>query len=384
MNLRVGPILPLITSQARVADQSRSVSPEVIAALKANPVMSMTADAAIGGRPGDVASIGAELEATAGACASTAWCLWNHLATFHLFCGLLGPANADLPRRVTEAGEWVCLPAGAGTAARGRIDGDTVVLNGVAAFGTSGRYADHLGLSFVFEGERAVSFALVDGRQAGVRIDATWNAMSLRASATDNVYYEGATTPLARVVPFRPRFREILRDPAFPVIAPRYREDWVGLSDIWLGFMAAGVAQAALTGACAGIQDRRAILGVRMVERPTIHVNLGQAGALVSAARAVVRDAARTTDARMAAGAVPTEGDYLDQMAAGMTAARLCDEAMRLILRVLGGNGLRETDTFERRYRDFQAMPLHINAHPDRVAEQYGRHLLGLPTENPF
>ena len=24
------------------------------------------------------------------------------------------------------------------------------------------------------------------------------------------------------------------------------------------------------------------------------------------------------------------------------------------------------------------------NAHPDRVTEQYGRHLLGLPTENPF
>jgi alkylation response protein AidB-like acyl-CoA dehydrogenase len=67
-----------------------------------------------------------------------------------------------------------------------------------------------------------------------------------------------------------------------------------------------------------------------------------------------------------------------------MTAARLCDEAMSLILRVLGGNGLREDQAFERRYRDFQAMPLHINVHPDRIAEQYGRELLGLPTENPF
>jgi alkylation response protein AidB-like acyl-CoA dehydrogenase len=57
---------------------------------------------------------------------------------------------------------------------------------------------------------------------------------------------------------------------------------------------------------------------------------------------------------------------------------------MRLILRVLGGNGLREGQPFERRYRDFQAMPLHINAHPDRVSEQLGRHALGLATENPF
>jgi alkylation response protein AidB-like acyl-CoA dehydrogenase len=80
----------------------------------------------------------------------------------------------------------------------------------------------------------------------------------------------------------------------------------------------------------------------------------------------------------------PSETDCLRQLAASMIALRLCDDAMRLILRVLGGNGLREGQSFERRYRDMQAMPLHINAHPDRVSEQYGRHLLGLPTENPF
>ena len=39
-----------------------------------------------------------------------------------------------------------------------------------------------------------------------------------------------------------------------------------------------------------------------------------------------------------------------------MMALRLCDDAMRLTLRVLGGNGLREGQSFERRYRDFQAM----------------------------
>ena len=356
----------------------------MITALKANDVMRMSAAPEIGGLAASVLDVGRELEAVAGACASTAWCLWNHLATFHLFCGLLGPGNADLLRSVTEGHQWVCLPAGAGTAVKGRVDGDSVVLDGVAAFGTGARYADHAGVSFVFEGERTVRFALVDLRQEGVRIDPDWKAMSLRASATDHVYYRGARTPLARVVPFPPRFREPLRDPAFPVISSRYREDWVGLCDLWLGWMAVGVVDAALTEACAGIQDRRAILGVKMVERPTIHVNLGQAGALVGAARGVVRDACRETDARIAEGVLPTENDYLDQMAAGMMAARLCDEAMRLILRVLGGAGLREGPAFERRYRDLQAMPLHINAHPDRVAEQFGRNLLGLPTENPF
>ncbi len=384
MVLRVAPLLPAIAAQAARADETRSIAPEVIAALKASDVMRLSAAREIGGLAGSIEEIGENLEDVAGACGSTAWCLWNHLATFHLFCGLLGPANADLLGQVTEARRWVCFPAGAGTAVRGRPNGESLNLTGVAAFGTGARYADYVGVSFVPEGERSVRFALVETGQAGVRIDADWKAMSLRASATDHVRYEGARTPLARSVPFPPRFRDTLRDPAFAVVSGRYREDWVALSDLWLGWMAVGVAEAALTETCDGIQERRAILGVKMIERPTIHVNLGQAGAAIAAARSVVRDVCRRTDARIAGGVVPTESDHLEQMAAGMTAARLCDEAMRLILRVLGGNGLREGPAFERRYRDFQAMPLHINAHPDRVAEQVGRNRLGLPTENPF
>ena len=150
----------------------------------------------------------------------------------------------------------------------------------------------------------------------------------------------------------------------------------MALSDLWLGCMAVGVADAALKEACIGIQGRVAIMGVKMVERPTIHLNLGHAVALIRAARAAIYDSCAETDARIAAHQIPTEGDYLEQLGASMVALRLCDEAMRLILRVLGGNGLREGQSFERRYRDFQAMPLHINAHPDRVSEELGRHAL--------
>ena len=81
---------------------------------------------------------------------------------------------------------------------------------------------------------------------------------------------------------------------------------------------------------------------------------------------------------------LPTEADYLRQLSYPMVALRLCDEAMHVLLRVQGGNGLREGGSFERRYRDFQAMPLHINAHPDRVAELIGKFLLGLTNDASF
>jgi alkylation response protein AidB-like acyl-CoA dehydrogenase len=227
-------------------------------------------------------------------------------------------------------------------------------------------------------------FSMVDLRSEGVRIDPTWEAMSLRASATDHVHYEGVRVPAERRVPFHFRYREVFRNPDHAMIDARYREDWVALSDLWLGAMAVGVAQACLDECCDGIRERVAILGTKMAERPTIHVNLGQAAAAINAARDTVFAALSETDERLDSSVIPDEADYLRQVSASMQALQLCDESMRLMLRVLGGNGLREGSNFERRYRDFQAMPLHINAHRDRITEQVGRHLLGLETENPF
>jgi 3-hydroxy-9,10-secoandrosta-1,3,5(10)-triene-9,17-dione monooxygenase len=383
-SLLVAPLLPLIAGQAAEADATRSVAPAVIAALKANDVMRMSSVRALSGLESSITEMGRELEAVAAACGSTGWCLWNHLCVFHFYCGLLGPAQIELLRSITANRHWVCLPAGAGTGAIGRVEGEEIVLNGVASFGSGGRYSDYAGVTFVFEGERAPHLVLVRTDQKGVRIDPTWKAMSLRASATDHVHYEEVRASLASVVPFPMPYRVAFRAPSYPMIDHRYREDWVALSDLWLGCMAVGVADAALKDACSGIQDRVAIMGLKMVERPTIHVNLGQAVALIGAARAAVYDSCARTDARIVAHQIPTEGDYLEQLGSSMMALRLCDEAMRLILRVLGGNGLREGQSFERRYRDYQAMPLHINAHPDRVSEQLGRHALGLKTENPF
>jgi len=379
-----GPLLPTIAAQAEAADHSRSVAPEVIAGIKASDLMRMTAAEALGGLATPVWSVARELEAIAGACASTAWCLWNHLCVFHFYCGLLGPAHATLLAEIVRRHEWVSLPAGAGTSVRGRMDGGSVVLDGDAHFGSGARYGEWVGITFVLDGETVPRFTIARSSEPGVRIDPTWNGMSLRASATDNLYYQGLRVPAERVVPFVRGYRFLFRESARPMIDPRYREDWVALSDLWLGAMAVGLVQQALDEACSGIQGRIAIMGVKMVERPTIHVNLGQAGAALNAARAVIRDACAETDGRIQAGITPDEDDCLRQVAASMSALRLCGEALQLILRVLGGNGLRESGSFERRFRDFQAMPLHINAHPDRVAEAYGRHLLGLGTEHAF
>jgi len=380
----IAPLLGKIAAQAVRADETRSVSTDLVNAIKKNDIMRMSATAELAGIEESVVAIGDELRAIAPHCGSTAWCLWNHLCTFHHFVGLLGPANADFLAGIVAKREWFCFPAGASSEVMGVKNGDRTTLKGVAAFGSGGRYAEWAGVVFVAEGAATPQFALVDLRHAKVRIKETWDGMSLRASATDHIYYDGVDVPTARVVPWPPKYRQLFREPDYPMIHHRYREDWVALSVLWLGAMATGVAEVSLNETAKSIRDRIAIFGTRMVEKPTIHVNLGRARALVNAATDTVYAAMAETDARIAARAIPTEGDYFRQTSAGMQAVLLCDEAMKLVLRVLGGNGLREGTDFERRYRDFQAMPLHINGHVDRITEQLGRISLGLDSQNPF
>ena len=78
---------------------------------------------------------------------------------------------------------------------------------------------------------------------------------------------------------------------------------------------------------------------------------------------------------------IPTEEDYLRQMALAADALARADVADAHLRKVLGGNGLREGHRFERRHRDLSAMSIHINAHEDRISERVGRHLLGLEPE---
>jgi alkylation response protein AidB-like acyl-CoA dehydrogenase len=382
------PLLPLIAAQAVQADRTRSVSDEVIRAIKASDLMRMGASFELGGLDSSMVEIADELAAVAAACGSTGWCLWNHLLVFHLFASGFGPDHADLLRSIVQNHEWCSYAAGAGTTVIGHVDGDWLQLNGRAAFASAARYGDWAGVPYKLDTDpeyRALQYmnltvVRLDAR--GVRVDPTWESMSLRASATDHINYENVAVPARQSVRLEFKFRDRFRRLDHPVIHPRYREDFVGVSSMWLAAEGVAVAQAALDEACVGIRDRIAILGVKMGNKPTVHVNLGLAAAMISTARASIRQVLEDTDRRIQAAVPPTESDYLDQLGKSMIALETCSDAMRLILRVLGANGLRESASFERRFRDMQAMPLHMNVHHDRVSEQLGRHLIGLDTNN--
>ena len=382
--LLVQPTLDALEAQAANADSTRTVASNVIESLRGSDVMRMAATKELGGVESSILAMGRELEAVAARCPSTAWCLWNHLAVFHLFVGTLGPEHQSFLQELVQNGQWMSFPAGAGSGVHGRIEGDEAVLNGKATFGTGSRYADYCGVVFAVVGEDGeplrpmdLRFSIVSTSVEGLKIDPTWDGSGLRASATDDLHYSEVRVPLDRCVQWYGANRaESLR--TVPVINHRYREDWVGISDLWLGWMANGIVRRSLQEIASSTRERRVIMGGKMVEKATAQVNIGRAAALLSSARAAVESACLELDQRIAAGIVPDEADYLRQMSIVSMSVEQLAEAMRLLERTQGGNGLREGGAFERSYRDFRAMPLHINVHQDRVTHQLGRFVLDI------
>lgn len=393
-SLLCADLLPLIAAQAEEADRTRNVSPGVIEAIKASPLLSMSASRELGGLESSVTDVASELGAVAAACGSTAWCLWNHLGVFHLYAGALGPSNIDLLSGIVDRREWVSFPAGAGSRLYGQLheESETIELSGPTTFGSGARYGDWVGAAFavVDTDGRPVSppdlrFTVVEIDGVRVRVEQNWDGASLRASATDTVHHIASRVPISRCSTWYSANRaEVYRRAEYPVIHPRYREDWVGVSNLWLAAQAVAVATAAVVEAADGVRSRRAIIGTAMVDLPMVPMRFGEASAMLQTADAAVKIGCAEIDRRIANAEAPSEGDYQRQLALSAQALRLSREAMDQLLVVQGGNGLRESGSFQRRYRDILAMPLHINAHPDRVYDKIGRHLLNIEPVTKF
>ena len=377
-------LLRLVAAQAVGADRSRRLDTKLTNALRESSIMGLTATAELGGTEATVVQCGEVLEAVTARCSSTGWVLMNHLGQFHLIAGLLGPEHQPMLRQLVTAGTWLCFPAGGGTAVRGVAEGDAYEIHGNANFGSGARYADKAGVIFFAEDVEQLKFTLLDLRQDGVTVNDDWHAMSMRASATDSLEYDGCTVPVLECVDFPVDYRTVFRRPEHSMIAQRYREDWMAISNLWLGYMGIGLAQACLDEVVAGIRERVSIMGTKVADQPNVHMNLGHAQAKVQAARAVVQVACEETDRRIELGVSPTEAEYLSQLGAAVCALEQCDTAMRCLVKVVGGNGLRQGLGFERRWRDFQALPIHINTHPDRVSRLLGRQALDLTTVDQF
>jgi 3-hydroxy-9,10-secoandrosta-1,3,5(10)-triene-9,17-dione monooxygenase len=93
-----------LAQRAQAADQERELPPETLRDLHDRGLLTMSIPRAYGGTEVDLLTQMVVYEIIGGACASTAWCLGNHISMCTRLMGMLGEQSRPYIQSVVEEG----------------------------------------------------------------------------------------------------------------------------------------------------------------------------------------------------------------------------------------------------------------------------------------
>ncbi|AEV85656.1 acyl-CoA dehydrogenase [Actinoplanes sp. SE50] len=204
----------------------------------------------------------------------------------------------------------------------------------------------------------------VDRDAPGVRTERTWDALGVRATASDDTILENVRVPAAQFVgahaigqPYPPYILGILQW-YLPLVANVYF----------------GIARRALDLAELSAQERGslALPGQRHADKPAVQRQLGQAEILLDAAWALLEQTTADLDAGVDHGDWWTSRLFAAKEFTTGTARQVVDIAVQ----VAGASAVSRTNELERLYRDVRTGTLHP-PNSDAILDVVGRTAVG-------
>ena len=198
-----------LSERARAVDKARELPVETVHDLHEAGLLTLNIPRVQGGLEADLATQTAIFEIIGGACASTAWCLGNHITTCLIVQNLLGEDSGPYIKAVVDEGAILAhaqVPAGTTRAIPGGF-----VVSGRWPFVSFSHRARWAFLSTLVQGQppgwtptvavpdppefhnRWVGVGIGD---SGVSVEDTWHAMAVRASMSNDVLLDEVFIPL--------------------------------------------------------------------------------------------------------------------------------------------------------------------------------------------
>jgi 3-hydroxy-9,10-secoandrosta-1,3,5(10)-triene-9,17-dione monooxygenase len=366
---RASRLVPVLKERAARAEQLRRIPTDSVQDLIASGLIRIGNPERYGGHglePDTAFDVGWELGR---GCGSTGWCysLW----TIHNWW--IGHFPEQVQDEFFATGADTLMSSGLNPA-RGKAE------PAPGGFRVSGRWSFSSGCD-------AASWAMVATAGAdGLRwmliprpeyeILDTWFASGVRGSGSNDIVVRDAMVPAHRGV-----------DPNRAGDG-----DWTGWEAhrrlsyrVPLRCLAGWDLAAPLIGIAQGAVDEftARLLGTsgpgRTADSVSAQLRLAEASAEVDAARALHRhDIAEMLD-KAARGAKFTELDRVRYRRDKAFVARLCVKAVNRLFEASGAHAVLESEPLQRFHRDAHAVSHHAALGWDAVAEQFGRHALGLP-----
>ena len=351
-------------TRARDADRQGTLPDEDLEALRTSGLAGLTVPEQYGGLGADLSLTVETLLKLARGSTSTALVAAMQLNLFGhgLETGSFGPHTDEFCKRAVN-GELFNSAASEpqlGSPSRGGLpetytvrDGNTLVLNGRKTWVTGGAGLSHL-LVRARLGDAAVN-VWVPNRAPGVRWEKTWgDGLSLRASASDDVFFEDVRLPASHLMADGPKAVNVW----FPLL---------------VGAVYLGTALAARDAAAKYARERvPTALGKPIATLPTIQRQLGDLEVKLLAAQSLLLQTAQAWD---------SSGDrdafFPRVVAAKVFAVETALSVTDAALKLAGGASLSPELPLERFFRDVRAGLMHPPS-GDAALELVGRGRLGL------
>jgi alkylation response protein AidB-like acyl-CoA dehydrogenase len=374
---------PLIREHADEAERNRRLSQPVVTALAEAGFFRLYLPRTLGGFEVDPLTFCCVIEALAHIDAATAWCAWIASTNPPFLPNLSDQAVEEIfgkdPQVVTAA---VVFPPGKAVVHEGGY-----VVSGRWPYASGCQHTSWMFmLCNVFDGEQ---MRLMENGQPEVRgvflptkqvtILDTWDVSGLAGTGSHDIVVEHVFVPEVYSWQFGPGM--------FPhgkhFQGPLYRYPFYGAVGAPLGAIALGIAQGAIN-ACMELAHTKRSAGTTELlrDRPSFHVRLAEAVALVRSARAWLHAAVQQTWEAVCAGEQISFEERADLLLAAANATRSAATAVDVVYTLAGATANYRRSPLQRALRDIHALTQHVLTASHQY-ESAGRMLLGLPPLSP-
>jgi 3-hydroxy-9,10-secoandrosta-1,3,5(10)-triene-9,17-dione monooxygenase len=382
MLARAEALIPTLTARASRTEELRRLPPETERDLHESGLFRMLQPQRVGGSELDYVALVDCAERLARGDASVAWNLAN-LSSHHWMLGMFDKRAQDLvwsENPDTLIASSFIFPAGRAR----KVDGG-YVLSGNWPF-SSGVDSSQWNMlaSVVASDDEAdgIEYRIFLLRKSDYKIVDRWNATGLRGTGSNDVQVDDAfvAEPLTVAV-------NALGGGPTPGSAvnpnPLYTLPVFSLFPYVLSGVALGNAQACLDDYVDLARDRASTYNrAKIGDLQSTQIKIAEASAKIDAARLIMRSTCIEAMAAARRGRVPDIPAKTKARRDGAFSVNLCTEAVSLLFSASGARGLYMSGALQRQFRDAHAINSHLAFNFDAAGTNYGRVVLGLPSEN--
>ena len=381
---RARSLAPRISARAEECEQLRRLPDATERDLHETGLFRMVQPARVGGADLDVGVLVDTCAEVARVCPSTAWNLGN-LSSHHWMLGYFPPAAQD---ELWDASPDVLIatslifPNGRGRKVEGgyEVTGRWPLSSGVDN-------CDWNMLAFMVR-ERDDGpptdqrFALVHRSQYEI-ID-TWHAVGLSGTGSKDVAVKALFVPEHRTLTAW-AFNGKAHPGSQVNTSPLFRLPMLALGPYVLSGVMLGCARGAYELTVGAARKRNATTtGQPVGASQSVQIKVAEAGARIDTAELLMRRACDHAMDVARAGREAEHGDKVRYRRDAFFAARMCLEAVDLLMGIAGSGGLYLGNPMQRLFRDAHAANAHIMFSPDVQGALFGQHELGMAGPPPL